>query len=253
MQGKTLMLYFHEGILIMSALDLSDFLEVRAKELGLSAMTIANTAGLSRQTWYRLLNADIKQARIETLVRIAEVLQVSLIELSTLYMKKQPAYPKTFGGMTCGNDACSFIRDVNYPLNAMVKRQQVFEKKWEVINIGSTSWVNRRLVCVDDEFDIQLKERNNGLPIRQQTSRLQPRYDSIDVPLTAPREHLILSTSFYAPQDVGTVISFWKMIDAEGQYCFPEDAGLSCQVRVVNGEDIATTATIAMNTLDQVA
>lgn len=211
----------------MSALDLSNFLNTRAKELHLSATTISKTVGISRQTWYRLLNADVQQARIETLMRIAEVLQVSLMELSSLYTKQHT--------IRQSNDACSFIRDVTYPLNAMVKGQQRFEKRWEIINLGSIPWVNRRLICVDDSFEMYLKKRDNGLPIRKQTNRLKPQQPSIAIPLTAPGEHVILSASFYTPKTSGTVISFWKMINQHGEFCFPDNTGLSCQVRVVQG------------------
>jgi DNA-binding XRE family transcriptional regulator len=228
----------------MSALDLANFLNTRAKELHLSATTISKTVGISRQTWYRLLNADIQQARIETLMRVAEVLQVNLMELSSLYTNQLTRSQKASVPVGQSNDACSFIRDITYPLNAMVKGQQAFEKKWEIINLGSTPWVNRRLICVDEAFEMHLKRRDNGLLIREQTHRLKPHQASVAIPLTAPGEHVILSASFYAPKMSGTVISFWKMINAQGEYCFPSNTGLSCQVRVVQGMGKMTKSTM---------
>lgn len=210
----------------MSAIDLSHFLHKRAKALNLSAAVIANKAGISRQTWYRLINADVQQARISTLMRVANTLQVSLLELSCLYTKKNLTVQN--------NDAYVFIQDVNYPLNAMVGKDETFEKTWEIINAGRTDWVGRQLICIDSTIDVSIKQANNELySVTKQHLLLKPQQNRIDIPFTTSGSHVQLSVHFHAPQTVGTRVSLWKMVDAQGHYCFPHHNDLSCQVRAV--------------------
>lgn len=218
----------------MSAIELAEFLKQRASALKLSVTMISNKAGISRQTWYRLVNADVRQARVETLVRVADVLQVNLVELSSLYSQKSPLYKKSLiKVLKESSDACAFIRDVTYPLNTMVHRGELFEKKWEISNLGNLPWVDRCFVCVDGELDIHLKHSNNRGRVGERGRPLRAQYSCVPVPYTAPGEHVILSAWFRAPETSGTVISFWKLIDESGDYCFPTNTGLSCQVRVV--------------------
>jgi len=216
----------------MSAIDLSNFLHQRAETLSLSATIISKKAGISRQTWYRLLNAEVKQARVETLIRVADILQVNFMELSALYTQKQAINRKPLIS-SVGSDSCSFIRDVNCPLNTMVYREELSEKKWEILNSGNSTWINRTFICVDEELDIRLKQGDQNACSGESSERLTAKNKRITVPLTEPGEHVVLSAWFYAPKTSGTVISFWKVIDEQGEYCFPEKTGLSCQVRVV--------------------
>jgi len=218
----------------MSATDLSNFLRQRAKTMGLSAITIAQKAGISRQTWYRLINSNVKKARIETLERVADVLQVSLVELSYLYTKQQKLQQEPLISILHISDQYPFIKLVSTPDNALVNKEEPFEKQWQLINKGQSHWINRRLICIDADINVSLKKANNHcLPLVKNKKGLRPKYYKIDIPFTAPNEKIILSMSFYAPQNPGTMISFWKMLNAKGEDCFPDDIGLSCQVSVV--------------------
>jgi transcriptional regulator with XRE-family HTH domain len=69
----------------MSALELSFFLRQQMRRKGLSSTAIASRAGISRQTWYNILNADIKETRLSTLVSVAEVLDVRPLQLLDVY------------------------------------------------------------------------------------------------------------------------------------------------------------------------
>jgi len=216
----------------MSAIDLSYFLHARAKNLNLSAASVSSKAGISRQTWYRLINADVQHARISTLMRVANALQVSLIELSCLYNKKKYSSRKSLiNTMQDNEDAYVFIRDVSYPLNSMVGKGEIFEKTWEFINVGNRPWVNRRFICVDNQFNIQVK--NPKHTDINKNNLLIPLQHSVDIPTTAPGEHLLMSIQFRAPEHTGTMISLWKTVNAQGDYCYPKHEGSSCQVRVV--------------------
>ncbi len=70
----------------MSSNVLSAFLLQRMRSLGFSNATVASRAGISRQTWYNILNANIKETKISTLISVAEVLQVRPVVLLDLYM-----------------------------------------------------------------------------------------------------------------------------------------------------------------------
>ena len=69
----------------MSAIDVANYLKQRIKRLNLSTATAARLSGLSRQTWHKLLNAEIEEARLSTLVRVAETLHTLPTVLIALY------------------------------------------------------------------------------------------------------------------------------------------------------------------------
>lgn len=76
----------------MSAQALSRFLRKRMRLQGLNNSQLALKAGISRQTWYGLLNADIKEAKLSTLMQIAVVLQVHPMEMMSVYFGEQDAW-----------------------------------------------------------------------------------------------------------------------------------------------------------------
>ena len=69
----------------MSAKDLANYLEQRVAMLGLSKSEAARRADISRQTWYRLLSADVNDAKLSTMVRLAEALDTTPMQLLRLY------------------------------------------------------------------------------------------------------------------------------------------------------------------------
>ncbi len=69
----------------MSAQSLAFFLRRRMSLQGLSNSEVAAKAGISRQTWYSLLNADIKEAKLSTLIQIAVVLKIHPMEMLGVY------------------------------------------------------------------------------------------------------------------------------------------------------------------------
>jgi transcriptional regulator with XRE-family HTH domain len=218
----------------MSAADLSNFLRQRAKTMGLSAIAISKKAGISRQTWYRLVNSNVKKARIETLERVAGVLQVDLVELSYLYTKQQKLQEAPLISILHISDDYPFIKIISRPDNALVNKEESFEKQWQLTNKGQSHWINRRLICLDENVNVSPKKANDHhLHLVKNKQGLRPQEHTIHIPIIAPNEKIILSMPFCAPQNPGTMISFWKMINAKGEACFPDDIGLTCQVSVV--------------------
>ncbi len=67
---------------------LSDYLRIRARELNLSHSDIARKTSIARQTWYRLLNSEIEESKLSTLIAISKVLKIELIDLIEKHMKE---------------------------------------------------------------------------------------------------------------------------------------------------------------------
>jgi DNA-binding XRE family transcriptional regulator len=55
--------------------------------LGLSKSEAARRADISRQTWYRLLSADVTDAKLSTMIRLAEALETTPMQLLHLYFE----------------------------------------------------------------------------------------------------------------------------------------------------------------------
>lgn len=75
----------------MSSKDLADYLGQRVARLGLSKSEVARRADISRQTWYRLLSADITDAKLSTMIRLAEALETTPMHLLRLYFGEEAA------------------------------------------------------------------------------------------------------------------------------------------------------------------
>ena len=74
----------------MSALDLAHHLRAQLEALGMTITEASARSGISRQTWHRLLQADIDEAKLSTLVKVANVLETHVITLLTVYFQRKP-------------------------------------------------------------------------------------------------------------------------------------------------------------------
>lgn len=72
----------------MSAQAVSAFLRRTMLRQGLNNSQVASRAGISRQTWYNLLNADIKEAKLSTIMNVAKALDVSPNVLTDIYFSR---------------------------------------------------------------------------------------------------------------------------------------------------------------------
>jgi DNA-binding Xre family transcriptional regulator len=71
----------------MSALDLAQYVQSRTKALGLSVKEAANYSGISRQTWHKLMVADIREAKLSTLMAVATTLKTTTPDLLAIYFQ----------------------------------------------------------------------------------------------------------------------------------------------------------------------
>lgn len=84
----------------MSAIELAKYVERRMAALDLSVTTAAECSGISHQTWHKLKRADIKEAKISTLIRVAKTLETTVPELLDVYFQPN----KCFGSIVHYND-----------------------------------------------------------------------------------------------------------------------------------------------------
>ena len=74
----------------MSALDLAHHLREQLEALGMTITEASARSGISRQTWHRLLQADIDEAKLSTLVKVGNVLETHVLTLLTVYIQRKP-------------------------------------------------------------------------------------------------------------------------------------------------------------------
>lgn len=219
----------------MSSQDLACYIKERLKTLRVSVTQAAERSGISRQTWHKLLGGDIVEARLTTLIKIADTLHVHPLSLLRIYFYGVPLNHASSIASGSRNIASGFIADITYPDNSIVHVGQVFDKTWEVINLGTQPWEGWRLQCIDDYLEVQPRPGCEDYTC-QTTTRygLLPLADSIPIPTTQPGEKVRLTVTFRAPDFPCTAISHWKSVDSNGQLLFPKLNGLYCLVKVVS-------------------
>lgn len=208
-----------------SALD--HFARLRARDLGLSLVDLCESAGISRQTFYALADVPDKLPSLQTLIALARVLNVHPMRLLQLLFDE--THPSTTAGpRPRRGDRSAFVRDVNIPDGQLVLPGQGFDKVWELQNVGSVAWEHRFLQCMDEEVIVYTRS-GDELRLAQNLIHDGSR---IPIPTTAPGETVQLRVRFKAPHSPGTVISYWKMVLADGSLCFPRSRGVWVRVQI---------------------
>ena len=217
----------------MHKIKLEDFVRSRAKDLELNLSEVCRQSGVSRQTLYSLSQPG-KMPALPTIVALAEVLHTHPLRLLQTIFDQAPISRAVTRERARG-DHSAFARDVSYPDGALVLPGQKFLKTWEVHNVGKIAWEDRFLQCMDEEI-VVYSRTGETLTL---ANNLVPKNNKIPVPFTKPGESAKLSVSFTAPDILGTVLSYWKSVFADGSLCFPKAQGLWCKVRVTT---LATAA-----------
>lgn len=201
----------------MSALDLAEYLRLRLRAMQMTTTEAAKRSGISRQTWHKLLRAEIGEARLSTLTQVADTLETHPLSMLRIFFDGREV---TLAGRRGGSTAfvLSFAADVNFPDNSEVRVGQEFEKIWEVTNSGKDAWVGWRLQCISAEGN----------------TTLEPVSESVPIPDTKPGERVRLAVRLRAPNSpCSAAISHWKCVNAAGEVAIPSHAGLYCMVKVI--------------------
>jgi Ig-like domain from next to BRCA1 gene len=208
---------------------LDSYVRQRAQTLGLSVVQVCKAAGVSRQTFYTLAQIPERLPQLQTIVSLAQVLQVHPLRLLHLVFQSVPlgwAAQQT----SLRGDQSAFIGDVTIPEGTLMTPNERFTKTWELQNVGLVPWAGRQLRCAD--ADLVVFKRDGEL--MQVAMPPVPDAPVIDVPFTAPGDHVRLSMVFTAPALPGTYLSYWKSYFADGTLCFPNSAGLQLKVQVMS-------------------
>lgn len=203
----------------MSALDLAEYLRLRLRAMQMTTTEAAKRSGISRQTWHKLLRAEIGEARLSTLIQVADTLETHPLSMLRIFFDgREVTLAGRRGGST--NFVLGFVADVSFPDNSQVRVGEEFEKIWEVTNLGKDAWVGWRLQCMSEEGSTTLASVSESVPI----------------PDTKPGEHVRLAVRLRAPNTpCSAAISHWKCVNAAGKVAIPSHAGLYCMVKVVSG------------------
>jgi hypothetical protein len=129
---------------------------------------------------------------------------------------------RTFGGRharivrAIPGDASTFV-DETIPSGTMMAPGELFVKSWRIQNSGTVPWRNRRL------------ERQG--PLAGPGLIVSPA--CVDIPDADPGETVEISVGLRAPGYDATSICYFKMVDAEGFLCFPDNYTLGLDVLVL--------------------
>lgn len=211
------------------------YIRQRCRERGLSLSALSREAGVSRQTLYDLALNHAKLPTLQTVVAISGVLGVHPMRLLQLIFDVTPVVRDRSTGAQKPGDRSAFVRDVNYADGDLVLPGQRFVKTWEVQNVGSVPWVDRSLVCQDETLTVLLASGDQ----MELAPNLVPDARVLAVPDAAPGALIQLSMGFTAPSAPATVLSYWKLVNADGSFSFPGARGVWVKVRVTS---LATSA-----------
>ena len=222
----------------MSSYSLGVFLRELIQQQGIGVTELARRARLSRECIYKLQRGDIKQPELSTIICLAKALHTHPLLLLRKLFEGQEFRSAAQPPARHANDAVGFLGDITCPDNCMVGVNSKFTKVWEIQNTGLLVWRGRRLVCVDEWLEVRVvpaADTKGGrwfrAPARQRC--LIPATREIPIPDTKPGGAVRLSVEFTTPPFPCTTISYWKMVDESGAFCFPNQEGLSCLVQVV--------------------
>ena len=209
---------------------LDSYVRSRAQALGLSQTALCRLAGISRQTLHTLTSDSHKLPSMQTMLALAQALQVHPIRLLQLLCEDHPELIAPPRRRRQRGDQSAFVRDVTYPDGELVLPGQCFVKTWEVQNVGQVVWDKRYLQCMDDEIVVYSRSGD----VMHLAQNLKPSVARIPVPLTRPGETVQLSVEFTAPALPCTVVSYWKTTFADGSPCIPNARGLWVKVVVTS-------------------
>lgn len=204
----------------MSAIEFSDHLSALIAGSGLSKKEVALRAGISRANLYNLLNGQVAEAKLSTLIAISAAVGAHPLDLIRIYFKgmKAPRSASSYKGVATG-----FVQDVTFPDYSVVYAGEEFAKVWAVTNTGTKIWKNMFLQCQDEPIEV------DGFRVG-----LEPLESIVPVPTAGPGETVEVTVMLKAPQLPCTVKSEWKSTDPEGNLLFPDKAPLYCLVKVAD-------------------
>ena len=119
------------------------YMRARANELNFSLAEVCRRAGISRQTLYSLSQVPQKLPSLQTVVSLADVLQVHPMRLLQLIFDDLPVAQRLKQRQKRG-DRSAFVQET-IPDGTLVLFGEQFSKTWELQNVGRIAWEGRYL------------------------------------------------------------------------------------------------------------
>lgn len=200
----------------------------RSRELGKPLTALAKEAGISRTYLYGLATGASKDPSVRTLIKLAKALQVSPLLLFRYFadLTGAPDYACSMAttnraaGIDDPEDVAVFNADVTTPDQAVVLPGEVFQKTWEIQNLGTRPWRGRRLVRVDREYVIARRADPQGQLEVVMDIHLRSLHSELPIADTLPGQPVRISVEFAAPRETCTVASVWRIEDEQGKPCY---------------------------------
>jgi hypothetical protein len=154
-----------------------------------------------------------------------EGLLPSMMEVVESHAEQQRRRRAQTGGRisrTMAGDAAQFV-ERRFPLGSLFVPGERFCEAWRIRNAGTVAWVGRQL-------ERQGPRAGPGLITSER------RYA---VPDTAPGEIATIQAPLAAPTYDCSTVAYFKLVDAVGRLCFPDDGqgGLDVLILVRGGPD----------------
>lgn len=220
---------------------LAQYIDDYCKKNKISKERLANHADIARSTLYDILNNETMPTLLN-ITKLAMAMQVHpqyLIKLEWNRYRLQGCRTKPLMPLQepelqyyKKSDSCNFISETVAD-GSIVCTNERFFKTWRLQNTGEEVWEGRRLQCQNSNDDIY---KNSCLPqvAKERSLCITPVEDCIDIPTTAVGELVDLTVELIAPSVPCHALSYWKIIDKDGEYCFPESIGVYAKIQVVS-------------------
>lgn len=208
-----------------------EYIRSRCNSRDLTIEMLADLSGISRSTFYSLLKRD-SNPKLSQLIRIAAILNIHhdvLIQFKWKSLASKPICTAKGIELPTRQHDCSALIDETVPDGSIIAAGCEFDKTWIIQNLGNQTWHNRFLECQNPPYHLELPQGLSSLDYY-----LCPIQNRIAIPTTYPNQQAILTVRFQAPKIAGSYISYWKMVDEQGNFFFPnqEQIGLSTLIVV---------------------
>lgn len=200
----------------------------RGRELGKSMTTLAKEACISRTYLYGLARGASQDPSVRTLIKLAKALQVSPLLLFRYFADLAGAPVDAHAmagtnraiGLQDPSDIAVFNADVTTPDQAVVLPGEIFQKTWEIQNLGARPWRARKLVRVDGEYVIARRAAAGAALEVVMDTHLRSLNNEIPIAETLPGQPVHITVEFAAPKETCTVTSIWRIEDEHGHPCY---------------------------------
>lgn len=177
---------------------------------------LAKQTGLARSTFYTLLKpqSDSKISHIITIANIVKLHPDVLLKLKwcEFDLHKDDAVVQQV--ISHNSDSYGFVGETMAD-GVVITGGDSFTKIWTIKNLSNRTWEGRVLQCVDENLSTEPAFQHTMTP------HLFPCQTTIHLPSVAPNRQVTIAVIYKTPNTTGHYQSHWKMLDENGQDCFP--------------------------------